>query len=82
VARGPDSEPRRPDVEIGARCWRLRFRKRPKVKVEFAGEGHRETRSASESERVNLPEQVEPGVTYRDVEVRWRAGSRIVDSDE
>ena len=30
-------------------------------------------------ERVeNLPEQVEPEVTYRDVAVRWRARSRIV----
>jgi hypothetical protein len=65
------------DVEIGAtvRAKRLRFRGKPKTSVGF--EGYPEVESDSHTERENLPEEVEPGVTYRDVEVRWRAGARI-----
>jgi hypothetical protein len=65
------------DVEIGAaaRAKRLRFRRKPETRVEFGGSpGHE---SDSHSERQNLPEEVEPGVTYRDVVVRWTAGARI-----
>ena len=42
------------DIEIGAsvKAKRLRFRERPKTKVE-------------------------PGITYRDVRVRWRAAVRL-----
>ena len=35
-------------------------------------------RSSTKSERENLPEEVEPGVTYRDATVRWQARARIV----
>lgn len=73
-----------PDVEIGAsvRAKRLRFRQRPETNVEFRGElrepdRHSELESASGSERQNLPDEIEPGVTYRDVRVRWRAEARI-----
>ena len=57
------------DVEIGAnvKAKRLRFDRRPKTKVE--GE--------SASERENLPDEVEPGVTYKDVRVRWRSADRV-----
>ena len=60
----------RPDVEIGAvvRAKKLRFKRTPS-KVEVQGDSH--------SERENLPDKVEPGVTYRDVRVAWRAGARI-----
>jgi hypothetical protein len=66
--------PRDPDVEIGARVTarRLRFHERPQADVQLHGEVHE-----SGSERENLPEQVEPGVTYRDVRVRWRAQARV-----
>jgi hypothetical protein len=33
--------------------------------------------TASGSERHNLLEEVEPGETYRDVRVRWRAAAKI-----
>jgi hypothetical protein len=68
----------RPDVEMGARvkAKRLRFKKVPKTGVEFHGEPDIE--SDSGSERKNLPDEVEPGVTYRDVEVHWRAGAKII----
>ncbi|HMJ04063.1 MAG TPA: hypothetical protein VK506_14070 [Conexibacter sp.] len=73
-----------PDVEIGAsvKAKRLRFRSRPETDVELHGEvtergrrGRLET--ASGSERENLPEEVEPGITYEDVRVRWRAAARL-----
>lgn len=48
----------------------------PDTSVEFWG--HPEVDSVSASERRNLPEQVEPGAVYRDIEVRWRAAARVV----
>jgi hypothetical protein len=33
------------------------------------------------SERENLPDEVEPGVTYRDVAVRWRLSARLDDPE-
>jgi hypothetical protein len=82
--RPPSGEP---DIEIGAamRARKLRFRSKPKADVEF--EGHSRVRSddriedveiesESGSERHNLPEEVEPGVTYRNVEIGWAARAR------
>jgi hypothetical protein len=72
------------DVEIGAsvKAKRLRFREKPKTQVQLRGElrepeGHGELETASGSARQNLPDEVEPGVTYRDVRVRWRAAARL-----
>ena len=70
------------DVEIGAivKVKQLRFRQKPKTHVELHGELHEpdaqgELETTSGSERKNLPDEVEPGVTYRDVRVRWRAAA-------
>ena len=62
---------RRPDVEIGAsvKAKALRFKRKPETKVEIHGEG------GTHGERENLPDEVEPGVTYRDVRVRWSAAA-------
>ena len=67
-----------PDVEISTsvRARELRFGVVPETRVWFEGEP--EVRSSSRTERENLPDEVEPGVTYRDVEVRWRARAKIV----
>lgn len=72
------------DVEIGAsvKAKRLRFREKPRTQVELHGEvtepeGRGELETASGSERRNLPDEVEPGVTYRDVRVRWRSAARL-----
>ena len=77
-----------PDIQIGAaaRARRLRFRRKPKTDVRVEG-GTRvrsdrgveelEVESDSHTERRNLPEEVEPGVTYRDVEVGWIAEGRV-----
>lgn len=79
-----------PDVEIGAsvRAKALRFRSKPETDVEVHGEvrepdGRTEVETASGSDRRNLPAEVEPGVTYKDVRVRWSATARIEgESDE
>lgn len=76
-----------PDVEIGARVHarELRFSSKPQTHVELHGEvtergrERQDVETASGSERQNLPEDVEPGVTYRDVDVRWRATARLRD---
>jgi len=79
--RDPRPDERLPDVEIGAsaRARRLRFLRAPRSEVRFPSGP--DVESDSSSERENLPDQVEPGVTYHDAEVRWRAESRIVDPD-
>jgi hypothetical protein len=71
------SEERAPDLEIGAtvRAKRLRFEQSPEAEVEFRGESIAE--SSSESERQNLPQEVKPNVTYRNVRVGWRAATWV-----
>jgi hypothetical protein len=87
-----------PDIEIGvaAKARKLRFRSKPQTKVEFEGRTRIrsddrvedvELETESGSERRNLPDEVEPGVTYRDVEVGWAARARgrmpeLEESDE
>jgi hypothetical protein len=87
MSRRKGRSDRPPDVEIGARvsAKKLRFRRKPETKVEFEG-GTRvrsderiedvELESDSRTERRNLPEEVEPGVTYHNVEVGWAAQAR------
>lgn len=77
-----------PDVEIGAsfKAKELRFRSKPETEVKVHGEargpeGSAEAETSSGSERHNLPEEVEPGVTYEDVQVRWSTEARIVDPE-
>jgi hypothetical protein len=74
------------DVEIGAsvRAKRLRFHARPHADVELHGgvtERGRHSLLVTEegSERRNLPDEVEPGVTYRDISIRWHARGRLED---
>jgi hypothetical protein len=88
--RPPDD----PDVEIGAaaRARRLRFRKKPRVHVEtrahldvnpeVAEELDLDAEGGSRAERENLPDEVEPGVTYRNVRVGWRAGAALRHDEE
>ena len=89
MSRRKDRSQQPPDVEVGARATarKLRFRRKPKTKVEFEGRTRVrsddrieeiDVESDSRSERRNLPDEVEPGVTYRDVELGWAAGARAV----
>jgi hypothetical protein len=71
------SRPRVADIEFVAsvQADELRFDEPPETDVRFFGEpGHE---SASGSDRTNLPEKVEPGVTYRNVRVDYRLASRL-----
>jgi hypothetical protein len=69
--------PEQPDIEIGAvvKAKRMRFKKKPEADVEVYGDPGVE--GGSGSVRENLPDTVEPGVTYRDVRVAWRAAARL-----
>ena len=73
---------REPDVEIAAaaKAKEVRFESRPRVDVVAYSDSPADAESGSE--RTNLPDEVEPGVTYRDVEVRWRAAARLRDPDD
>lgn len=70
-----------PDIEIGAvvKAKKLRFKTVPETEVRAGGEP---AVGGSNTERENLPEKVEPGVTYRDVTVRWRAAARLEMADD
>ena len=66
-----------PCLEIAAQveAKSLRFECVPETDVAF--DAGTRCDSASGSERQNLPEKVEPGVTYRDVRVRWHAAAWV-----
>jgi hypothetical protein len=70
-----------PDLSITARVTAdsLRFERVPNPNVEFTGKPRRET--VWQSERQNLPQQVQPGVTYRDIGITLRITSVFADID-
>lgn len=72
---------REPDVEIAtrARADEVRFACKPEVRVRAYADAPATAESISERE--NLPDQVQPGVTYRNVSVRWRLAARLDDPD-
>jgi hypothetical protein len=69
------------DVSITARVTAesLRFEKVPNPQVEFTGRPRRET--AWESERENLPQEVRPGETYRNIGITLHIRSVFADID-
>jgi hypothetical protein len=69
------------DIAITAtvRARELRFAADPKVEVRFFGQPERVTESGTE--RSNLPDDVQPGVTYRDIGVRLKIVSLFADID-
>ena len=68
-----------PDVEISAkvRAKELRFECKPDVDVGAYSDSPASAESVSERE--NLPDELEPGVTYKDFAVRWRLAARLED---
>jgi hypothetical protein len=66
-----------PDIEISARVKsrELRFEEVPETGTRFWGSPGRE--SVSGTERENLPDEVESGVTYRDPGIRLRIASEL-----
>jgi hypothetical protein len=81
VKRRPD-KPENADIEFTAdvKARELRFEDVPEPEVKFPGHPDRE--SAWGADRENLPDEVEPGVTYRDPKVRLRVASRLVDAED
>lgn len=65
------------EIEVGAvaKAKSIRFDKVPETKITFPGSD--QDRSGSHTERENLPDEIEPGITYQDVTVRWRAGAAV-----
>jgi len=63
------SEDRAPDIEFRSTVWarRLRFGAVPEVRVDLTGD--QDEASTSGSDRENLPDRVEPHVTYTDVRI-------------
>ena len=72
---------RRPDVEMSfsVRAEELRFDRSPDVDVVAFADSP--AAAQLQSERDNLPDEIEPGVTYRNVAVRWRAAAWLGDPD-
>jgi hypothetical protein len=70
-----------PDVEIAVaiRADEVRFECKPEVDVVAYADSPASAESVSERE--NLPDELEPGVTYRDFAVRWRVAARLSDPD-
>ena len=80
TGRRPD-KPENPDIEFTAnvKAKELRFEEVPETEVRFTGEpGHE---SASGTDRENLPDEVEPGVTHREPKVRLRIASALARDD-
>ena len=87
MTRRRQHEDRPPDIQVGAkvRARRVRFLRKPDTNVEFDGRTRVrsedriedvELETHSGSERRNLPDEIEPGVTYRDVEIGWTAEAK------
>jgi hypothetical protein len=72
----PDDEHADIDVSTSVRMRSLRFHAVPSTRVWF--EGFPEEVHSLCTDRENLPDDVQPGVTYEDVTVRWRARARFV----
>ena len=70
-----------PDVEISARVGsrELRFEEVPETRTRFWGSPGRE--SVAGTERENLPDEVESGVTYRNSSVRLRIASELTEGE-
>ena len=69
------------DLSITARVTAesLRFEKVPNPRVEFTGQPKRNT--VWEADRENLPQEVRPGVTYRNIGITLRITSVFADID-
>jgi hypothetical protein len=72
---------REPDVELKVclRAKEVRFDCKPEVEVDAYADSP--AIAESQSERENLPDELEPGVTYSDFAVRWRVAARLIEPD-
>ena len=77
------------DIQADVKAKRLRFNEEPEAEVSFSGESKDLTReeqarveAGSATERENVPDEVQPNETYRDVRVRWHVAARVTDPDK
>jgi hypothetical protein len=72
---------RPPDLEIAAavRADEVRFEVKPRVRVVAYSDWP--AMAETDAARQGLPDEVEPGVTYRDVAARWWVGVRLGDPE-
>ena len=82
AAAAPPPAETQPDVAILARVQakELRFEVVPKVTVTFDDEHRNHT--VWKSERTNLPDEVQPHVTYRDIGIRLTITSTLPDIEQ
>jgi hypothetical protein len=73
-------KPRNPNIALdaGVKMRELRFEKVPDPEVRF--QGNTERNSVWTSRRVNLPDEVEEGVVYRDAEIRLRIATEVAEN--
>jgi hypothetical protein len=64
-------------ITANVRARELKVEIVPNPTVEFPGKPARQT--VWEADRQNLPEKIEPGVTYRDIGIRLRIYSRFAE---
>ena len=67
------------DFTANVQARELRFDEVPETKVRFWGTTERA--SVSGTERKNLPEEVRRGVTYRNVDIRLRIATELIDTE-
>ena len=72
---------REPDVEIAARARADEVRLECKPEARVRAYSNAPASAESVSERENLPDELQPGVTYRNVSVRWRLAARLDDPE-
>jgi hypothetical protein len=79
---GESDAERESDVEIDTRvrARELRFESKPEVRVAVYSDSP--AQGGTESRRSGIPDDVQTGVTYRDVAVRWRARARLKDEED
>jgi len=68
------------DFSANVKARELRFEEVPETEVRIWG--HPERNSISANERKNLPDEVQQGITYRNVSVRSRIASELVAIEE
>jgi hypothetical protein len=73
--------PKNPDIDFTAdvKARELRFEEVPETEVRFRG--NTERNSVSSTERENLPDKIQEGVTYRNASVRLRIASELVEGE-
>jgi hypothetical protein len=72
---------REPDVEIAVSLRADEVRIDCKPQIDVGAYANAPASAELVSERENLPDEVDTGVTYRNIAVRWRLSARLDDPD-